>query len=189
MGILPGELVNHPEMTPCPHCGAPSLVQLFPAFFRPVAAGQTGELLVLDTEASCFYHPDRKAIVPCESCGCFLCALCDCQLSEKHFCPACLETAPKKGRIRNLDNERTLYDSIALALAVLPAAVVFGVYFTFITAPLAVYVALRYWNAPRSIVGRTRVRYIVALVLAFLQIAAWGLGIYYLVFANKTGNG
>jgi DNA-directed RNA polymerase subunit RPC12/RpoP len=157
-GILPGELLNQLDLAPCPHCGARVQAQVFPAFFRPPKTGGSGQLLMLENEASCFYHADKKAVVPCESCGRFLCALCDCEIAGKHFCPACLEVGPKKGRIRNLENSRMLYDSIALSLAVIPVVVIFGIYFTFITAPLAIYIALRYWNAPRSIVGRTRAR-------------------------------
>ena len=124
--VLPAELVNRPGVVPCPFCGAPVHAELFPAFLRPKATGKGGDLLLLETEAGCFYHPEKKAVVPCESCGRFLCALCDCELNQKHFCPVCLEAGPKRGRVRNLENQRLLYDSIALALAVLPVVLVFG---------------------------------------------------------------
>ena len=35
--------------------------------------------------------------------------------------------------------------------------------------------------APRSIVHRSRVRYVLAIIFALLQIVGWGLGIYFLV--------
>jgi hypothetical protein len=171
--------VNRPELAPCPGCGSLLQVEAFPALFRPVAAGREGERLLVETEASCFYHPQKKAVVPCEGCGRFLCALCDCELHGEHFCPACLEVGKKKGRIKRLENERTLYDSIALALAVYPLVVLVGIYFTCITAPMAVYFAIRYWNAPRSIVHRTRWRLVFALVFASLQIVSWVFVIYF----------
>lgn len=40
---------------------------------------------------------------------------------------------------------------------------------------MALFVAIRYWNAPRSLVRRTRIRFVAAIVLAVLQIAGWGL--------------
>ena len=46
-------------------------------------------------------------------------------------------------------------------------------YFTLVTAPAALFVAIRYWNAPRSIVHRTKIRLVAAIVLALMQIAGW----------------
>jgi|ERR1051325_10473430 hypothetical protein len=182
---LSEEIVNRPELTPCLGCGSPLQVEIFPALFRRFVPGRGGELLMAEGESSCFYHPQKKAAVPCQGCGRFLCDLCDCQFNGDHFCPACLETGRAKGKIKNLENERTLYDSIALGLAILPVAVVFGIYFTFITAPMAMYVAIRYWNAPRSIVRRTRARYIVAIIFASWQIIGWGVVIYFLATSSK----
>ena len=182
---LTEQLVNRPELLPCPACGAQLQIEVFPALFRRFVPGRAGDLLMVEGEASCFYHPQKKAAVPCQGCGRFLCDLCDCHLNGEHFCPACLETGRTKGKIKNLQNERTLYDSIALGLAVLPVAVIFGIYFTFITAPLAMYVAIRYWNAPRSIVRRTRARHIVAIVFSALQMVGWAFAIYFLVTASK----
>jgi hypothetical protein len=141
---------------------------------------------LVEGEASCFYHPEKKAAVPCQACGRFLCGLCDCELQGKHFCPGCLETGREKGKMQNLQNQRTLYGNIALALAVWPVVLVFGVYFTIFTAPMALYVAIRYWNAPLSLVGRTRARHVIAIVLGTLQIVGWGVGIYFIV---KAANG
>jgi len=142
-------------------------------------------VLVAD-EATCFYHPQKKAVLPCEGCGRFLCALCDCELHGQHFCPACLEVGRKKRKIKSLENERTLYDSIALSLAVLPVAIVPLIYFTFITAPASLFVALRYWNAPRSIVHRTRIRLVLAIIFASLQIVGWVVAIYFIANRRKS---
>ncbi|HEX5398354.1 MAG TPA: hypothetical protein VFY06_04825, partial [Verrucomicrobiae bacterium] len=111
-----------------------------------------------------------KAVRPCDGCGRFLCALCDCELDDAHFCPTCLEAGKTRGKIKSLDNQRTLYDSIALSLAILPMLIL---YFTIITAPMALFVAIRYWKAPRSILRRTRIRAIAAIGIALLQIAGW----------------
>ena len=107
-------MFNRPGLAPCPLCGVPVQIEIFPALFRPAARGRGGEALLVAGESSCFYHPQKKAVVPCDGCGRFLCALCDCQLQSEHFCPACLETGRQKGRIKRLENQRTLYDAIAL---------------------------------------------------------------------------
>jgi hypothetical protein len=166
---------NQPEPAPCPTCAAPLQVEVFPALFRRQASGRAGEAVMVEGESSCFYHPNKKAVLPCAGCGRFLCGLCDCELHGQHFCPACLEAGKTKGKIKSIENQRVLYDSIALALAIFPMLIF---YFTFITAPMALFVAIRYWNKPRSIVHRTRVRYVTAIVLAGLQLAGWAVLIY-----------
>ena len=82
-----------------------------------MATGSIGEAIVVEGEAACFYHPGKRATVPCGVCGRFLCALCDLELNGRHVCPACLETSRRKGDLRNLDTRRMLYDSAALSLA------------------------------------------------------------------------
>jgi hypothetical protein len=161
---------NQPDLAPCPACGAPVQVEVFPAFFRKIAPGQNAQAVLVEGESSCFYHPQKKAVRPCDSCGRFLCALCDCELNSQHFCPSCLETGKSKGKIKSLENQRTRYDTIALGLAIAPILIF---YFTLITAPMALYVAIRYWKAPQSIVRRSRVRLILAIIIALLEIAGW----------------
>lgn len=174
---------NQPQMSPCPACGVPLQVEVFPALFRSREVGRTGETTLIEGESSCFYHPQKKAVLPCHGCGRFLCALCDCQLNGQHFCPTCLETGKIKGKIKSLENQRTLYDSIALSLAIYPLLIF---YFTLVTAPAALFVAIRYWNAPRSIVRRTKTRYVAAIVLASMQIAGWGVLFVFLSTRHRS---
>src|SRR5436309_2917686 len=180
---LAASVLNRPDLTPCPACAVPLRVEVFPALFRRAAAGRDGEAVLVEGESTCFYHPQKKAVLPCDGCGRFLCALCDCELHGQHFCPACLEVGRKKGKIKSLENQRTLYDSIALSLAILPLLIF---YFTIVTAPMALYFSIRYWNAPRSIVHRTKVRYVFAIIFALLQIIGWGVGIYFIVQSSKS---
>src|SRR5947209_734443 len=121
------EVWNEPNQTPCPVCQTQVRVYSFPALYRPQSRGQTAEPVVMEGEASCFYHPQKRASVPCHGCGRFLCALCDCEFQGHHYCPACLQTGKTKGKIKNLQNQRVLYDSIALGLAIIPLALVVGV--------------------------------------------------------------
>jgi hypothetical protein len=180
---LADSLLNQTDLVPCAACGTKLHAEVYPAFFRPVTAGRSGEALVLETEASCFYHPQKKALLPCEGCGRFLCALCDCELHGQHFCPACLQAGQKKGKIKRLEAERTLYDSIALSLAILPLLIF---YFTIVTAPMTLVLAIRFWNAPRSIVHRTKIRLVFAIIIASLELVGWAVGIYFAVTHWKS---
>lgn len=167
---LPPALYNVPDLRPCPACGAPVKVEVFPAALRPPGPASTGEAVLVEGEASCFYHPAKKAVVPCESCGRFLCAVCDVELNGVHLCAACLESGKKKGRLKQLDNRRTLYDSLALAVAVYP--ILFWP-MTLLGGPIALYIAVRYWNAPSSVVPRTKWRAVLAIIIALVEIVAW----------------
>ena len=180
---LTASVMNRPNLTLCPACAVPLQVEIFPALFRRIAEGRDGEAVLVEGESTCFYHPQKKAVLPCEGCGRFLCALCDCELHGQHFCPVCLEVGRKKRKIKSLENERTLYDRIALALAVLPMLIF---YFTFVTAPAALFIALRYWNYPRSIVRPSRIRLVLAIIFASLQIVGWLIAIYFIIVRIKS---
>lgn len=171
---------NQDALTPCAACNTPLQIEIFPALFRPVEAGRTGEVVLVEGEASCFYHPQKKAVLPCQSCGRFLCALCDCEHLGRHLCPTCLETGRSKGKIPSLENKRLRYDNLALALALLPMLLF---YFTIITAPMTLYVVIRHRKAPLGLTQRSRTKLLIAAVIASLQIAGWTA----LLIAGLTG--
>jgi hypothetical protein len=127
---------------------------------RPVAEG----------EATCFYHPRKSAVVPCDRCGRFLCALCEIEFHGERWCPACLESGQRRQSLGTLETKRINYDSIALALATVPVLTIWA---SFFCAPISLYMVIRYWRAPLSILPRTRIRYHIAFTLAVIEIIAW----------------
>ena len=140
---------------------------VFPAIARASVAALP-ESVGDESEASCFYHPASRAAVPCEECGRFLCRLCDLEVDGRHVCPTCFQTQTTVTR-------RTMHDTIALAIATLPALFVWPV---IITAPAALYVTIRRWRAPGSLVPRTRVRFYLAAALALSEMAGIGFLIW-----------
>jgi len=184
--LLSAGAINQADLIPCPACNSPLQIETFPALFRKNLPGELGAAAVMDDESTCFNHPTRQAVIPCQNCGRFLCALCDCELGGEHFCPSCLETGRTTRKIKSLENERTLFDSIALTLAIVP---MITIYFTLITAPMSLYVALRNWNAPRSIVHPSRARYILAIVIASFQIVGWVSIVFFLYSLYQRRNG
>ena len=79
------------------------------------------------------------------TCGRFLCALCDVSLNGQHLCPACLEKGRTQHKIKNLENHRTCYDTIALLVATVSILIY---WFTIFTAPLVIFLAVRHWKSP-----------------------------------------
>ena len=54
---------------------------------------------------------------------------------------------------------------------------------------MTLYVAIRYWNAPRSLIHRTKARYVLAIALAGLQIIGWVAVILLVTNAITKSNG
>jgi B-box zinc finger len=168
--ILPVQYINTGGLQQCPECLTGVRTDLFNTFSRPLDLASTGELVQIQGQAECFFHPGKKAVAACTDCGRLLCALCEVAFDGRSICIGCLQTGRSKGRITDLEDSRFLYDSLALYLAFLPLFIFF---ITIVTAPAAVYVVLRYWNAPTSVLPRTRYRFGLALLIAIAQIAGW----------------
>jgi hypothetical protein len=155
--------------TRCRGCGQLVQVAVFPAI-ESTRIGALPEAIEIETEASCFYHPSSRAAVPCDECGRFLCRLCEIEINGRHLCPTCFETGASANKL-NVETSRTMYDSIALALATLPTILFWP---ALIASPAAIFIAIRRWRAPGSIVPRTRVRYYLALLFALLGLGLMG---------------
>lgn len=151
---------------PCPSCGAELQVEVFPALTRPLAQGHAGEALIVTGESPCFYHEHKKAAAVCDACGRFLCGLCDCELAGRHYCPGCLESGRKQGNIEQLETSRPLHARQALVLAILPL---------FITGLAALYLAVRHWKTPGSLVSPQPWVMPTALVLSLVQTIAFSV--------------
>jgi hypothetical protein len=178
---VPEEVFNLPEPVPCPTCRASLLVRVFPAFHRGVEIGRAAEPLGSAEDASCFYHPRKKAVVPCADCGRFLCALCDLEIDGRHICPSCASRGTTTGSpaLGQVEGVRVLHDTIALYLATAPLLLW---PFSLFTSPVALGFVVRYWNEPkRHPFGRTRLRLILAALFAVATLAGWGTLFFFLL--------
>ena len=173
--------INTGAFERCHACGISSRTDVFPAYKTDISDNDVQEAVIVDDDASCFYHPKKKAVIFCSGCGRFLCALCDVEIDGEHLCFACMEAGKNKKQISDLETGRTIYDSLALRLALFPVVIFIFYSITIVTAPITLYLVVRHWRAPSSIVGRTKIRFIVAFILAFAQVATWAAGLYYIV--------
>ena len=174
---IPAEEWNREAGTRCPGCRQKVQVIAFPAIAGK-RVGAAPEAVLAETEASCFFHPESRAAVPCDKCGRFLCRLCDIEADGRHLCPACFQAGIAANQLGNVETRRTMYDTMALALATIPALLVWPV---MVGAPAALFVVFRRWNAPRSILPRTRIRFYLAALLAVAEIAGIAFVIWTLV--------
>ncbi|MFH2047667.1 MAG: hypothetical protein ABIK92_21275 [Pseudomonadota bacterium] len=173
--------INTNNYLPCPHCNTKLRADVFPAYTRKAPEAEAGQTLIIDDDASCFYHPSKKAVIPCSSCGRFLCSLCDVEMNGEHICFSCITNKKTKGELKDLETHRTLYDSIAIKMAILPLLFLFWI--TIITAPITIYIVIRYWKKPSSIIERSKIRLIAAFIIATIQIGGWSF--FFFNIANK----
>jgi len=174
---VPRELWNREEGARCPGCGQTLRVVVFPAILHSTL-GALPSAVQGESEASCFYHPQSRAVVPCAQCGRFLCALCDLDVGGRHVCPRCFE------KTENVDPQRTMYDSMALAVSTFPALLFWP---ALIGAPWALFLVLRRWNAPSSIVPRTKIRFVLAALFALAEIGFFVFVIYMMTQVAMKG--
>ncbi len=154
----------------CPNCSSELEAFFLPALFRTRTVETPAAMLIDQTEASCFYHAQKQAAQVCDGCGRLICSLCSIQMGQEHLCPSCVSSGKRKGKIAALENSRTCYDKVALSIAILGILFYF---FTIITAPIVIYLAIRHWNSPGSVLGVSHSRFVIAIIIASLEICGW----------------
>lgn len=165
------------DLAACPSCGAMSWTRLYPAFFAPGFVDEPQRVLV-DGSSECFHHPGRAAVAACQRCGRFLCSLCVVDFGGEQICPSCIAARREKGAMRELDQRRILYDHIALSLAIVS---IFISCFSIVTAPASLYMAIRHWKTPCSIVSplRTRINFVLSILISSGVLFVWLLILAY----------
>jgi hypothetical protein len=163
----------------CRVCRREIMIAAFPAVDNTFIESLP-EALADEAEASCFYHPAKRAAIPCDECGRFLCQLCDLHLDGRHLCPTCFQTGVASRKLERVEPRRTMYDSVALAMATLPVLLFWPVLFT---APYALWIVVRRWGAPLSIVPPTRIRFYLAALFALTEFAGIVAAIWLIINA------
>jgi len=166
----------------CPKCDSQLLAWFFSPLFRSRAVGASATSLIDQSEASCFYHPQKQAAQVCDGCGRLICSLCSVELGAEHLCPSCISAGRRKGKITSLEGSRTCYDRIAMSLAIV--GILFYA-FSIVLAPIAIYVAIRHWNSPGSLLGVSKNRYVIAIIIASLELTGWLIFILAAIFSHK----
>jgi uncharacterized paraquat-inducible protein A len=174
---VPREFWNRDEGVRCRGCGHTVRVSVFPAIDQ-IVAGASPEAIGAETEASCFYHPQSRAAIVCQECGRFLCALCDLEVEGRHICPRCFETGVSTHKIETAEPRRVMYDTVALMLATFPFLLIWP---ALVGAPWSLFIVATRWTAPSSVVPRTKIRFLVAVLLALAELGFLAFMIYMMI--------
>jgi hypothetical protein len=165
----------------CSLCGSGNTVRAFPAVLATAAAALPETALA--GEASCFDHPNKRAVAGCSECGRYLCALCAVDFGPEIWCPSCVSKRAGRAHAANLETSRMLYDSMALTL---PLASLILYPLTVLAAPASLVIALAKWKHPLSLVRRNRWRMVAALVISVTETVLWTWLVVYLFKAAAT---
>lgn len=169
---LPNDAHGLAALSACPSCGEELEAIPFPALGRGVPVGSVAEPTAAPEDAACFQHPGKRAVVPCDACGRFLCALCDLEIEGSHLCPTCLEAGRRKGTVAVLERSRTRWDRIATALTLL--ILVCGVAAP-VTAIANTVITVLQWRKPQSRVAPSRAFLLAATIVSWVLTVGLGL--------------
>jgi len=121
-------------------------------------------------DARCRYLPELKAETVCDSCGALLSEKAGAHWGTKVYCLPCVHRLRDSDEIEEgggLLGKLLIYDNLALLLVTLLAPL------SLLTAPVALYLLIRYRKAPRGIVPRSAGRWWLALVVAVISLSLW----------------
>ncbi|MGJ8652742.1 MAG: hypothetical protein ACSHX8_05675 [Opitutaceae bacterium] len=157
------------------YVGAAHTVHLFPAVIRKQATVEA-EAIMEGGQSTCFFHAKLPATAICDVSGRMICDLCKTDYNGKTVSFEALQSLIGKGGSVEKEQSRTKWDDIACSLVILP--IVFGPAVA-LTAPIALGICLFQWRkGPTSLVRRSRWRYVLAAVLAILELCIGGLFLY-----------
>jgi uncharacterized RDD family membrane protein YckC len=168
-GALPASAWNLHYPVNCPNCGTAFSAFAFPAQVR-IHEAAVPEPAAEGGEATCYFHTPNKAFAACDECGRFVCALCHTAISGRNWCPSCIALHRRRGKLSYLDNRRMMYDSLALVLAIVTFFLLVVWPFAIATMAATLFVVFFYWRKVSSLVPRTKSRFVIAAVLAGVEL-------------------
>jgi hypothetical protein len=173
---LPVWVIKAGDAAMCPACNAGLTIRVFPALLAPPRELNPDDLRIEAGEASCFYHLSKRAAASCARCGRFVCALCAVEFDGAVWCPGCLSDAHAGRKHVRLENRRLLWDSIALGAATWPFVLLLWPALPGSLA--AIFISIRYWKRPGSLIPRTKWRFILAILISLAELVLFAVLVY-----------
>jgi uncharacterized paraquat-inducible protein A len=162
-------------MQACPTCFGSFEGTRFQPSDRQAAVQRLGESGP-GTETACAAHSDNVAVVNCQRCGVFMCALCRIDADEMALCPACFDRLSAEGALASTRTTFRDYSRQASNTAIAGLLLwVFGL----IIGPVAIYYGIRSLKQLRQM-GESggRARAVIAILAGLVET---GLGGFFVV--------
>ena len=181
---LPFNLFVAGQPGECPACHAQVDAYVFPNFHKKPASRPLIHLAE-DNQAVCYFHSRYRAMHPCDYCGRFLCEICVISVGSRLLCAECLSQLRKQRDETGLVQFAALYDNVALFLVIVPVLTLFFWFLTIFSAPVSLFLSFYYWSRQWNLLPRSRIRFVIAILVSLLLITLWALAIYYLATSRK----
>jgi len=183
-GPLPIDLFVAGRFGRCPACHSQVEAYIFPEFHK--AASARSEIhLAQEHEAVCYFHSRYRAKNPYDNCGRFLCEICAINVGNRELCAECLGQLRKQRNETGLVHYAPLFDNVSLFLVTAPVITIFFWFLTIFSAPVSLFLSFYYWPRQWNLLPRSRVRFVLAILLSLILIGLWFLIIYYLATRQK----
>ena len=154
-------------------------IRLFPAVIRSNKAVQA-EAVLEGGQSTCFFHAKLPATAVCDVSGRLICDLCKTEWNGKTVSFEALQSLLAEDVAVQQERRCTKWDDIALSLVIFP--VLFAPVMI-LTAPGALGICLVKWRkGATSLLRRSRWRYVVAALLAILEMIVGGILVATLFF-------
>ena len=168
---LSSETNSAEEFVVCGYCSSEVTATKFPANLRDFA--DTPAEPVRNEDSPCFFHATNRAAAVCDSCGRFLCTICKVQTGGEVWCPDCIDKNRNKPSTPQFFDQTILFDNTAFLLAVLSLLSGFYLVGGLLVALVSIGLIIYGWTRQRTIVKRSRLRFIVGGLLAAVQGIGW----------------
>jgi hypothetical protein len=182
---IPAISAGDGQMLRCPACSATVEAILFPAMLSEPPA-RTRIQIAQGSEASCFFHARYRAVTPCTGCGRFLCELCSVNVGARLLCAECISNLRKQRGESGLVHRAALFDNTALFLVIGPTISLFFSIFTLLSAPAALFISFYYWSRQWTLLGRSHIRFVIAIMSSILLLLGWAVVIYTVITSRKN---
>jgi hypothetical protein len=106
------------------------------------------------------------------------------EVDHRHVCPLCFQAGVAQRKLQQIDSRRILWDAIALALAAAPVVTLIFFYASLVTSPAALFLTFRHWRKPLSVLPRTKLRFIFAILFALIGLAFNGLIFFFIALRS-----
>ncbi len=151
----------------CPVCSSQISMAVFPRFFREEPE-MINDRIASEDEAICSFHGELKAEKVCDECGCLMSLRASVNWGDRDYCLPCLYQLREEKKSASFVAQAKLHDNLALALVTWLAP------FSFFTAPVALFLLLRYRKGSQTFAPRSPLRWWLALLLSSAWILLWG---------------
>ena len=133
----------------------------------------------MEGEAVCFFHPSNRAALACDSCGRFVCSICDLPVGTRHLCPVCLSKGLGKEKLADIVPNRFLWSRLSFTVGVWPLLLFFILWWAYlVSGGVAIIAGIIGLRKPGSLVNGKQVGYAVTGILGGLLQMAIFVGMF-----------